>query len=153
MIRKNKIHWAIAIIILTIIFIVFWFTLRPIKIIAVHHRSSGFSDILVDHFPLTTKGKVDWWLKNREMLKSCYGIPKPASHGTFSLTFWIFGDGYIKEEKYDYLCFEDNKRKKCIEKNSVLTVENGKSTGLFFILNDGIYRIDQKGDLIKDNHE
>ncbi|CAH6344981.1 DUF943 domain-containing protein [Pantoea agglomerans] len=91
--------------------------LRPVEIIDVHHRSSGFSDVLVTSFPPTDKGKINWWLKNKDMLKDKYGIPNPDSEGYFYVTFWLFGEGYKKEGKYDRLCFDDMKTKvNCIEK-------------------------------------
>lgn len=43
-----------------------WLSQRPVEIIAIHHRSSGFSDLLVDSFPPTDTGKINWWLKTRK---------------------------------------------------------------------------------------
>jgi hypothetical protein len=36
----------------------FWLSLRPVEIVAIYHRSSGFSDVLVTSFPPTDKGKI-----------------------------------------------------------------------------------------------
>lgn len=58
-----------------------WLSLRPVEIVAIHHRSSGFSDVLAMSFPPTDKGKINWWIKNK------YGIPKPDSKGYFCVTF------------------------------------------------------------------
>lgn len=54
-----------------------WLTSRPIEIIAVH-QEDNFSDVLVNYFPPTIRGKIDWWLKNKEILEQRYDIPKPA---------------------------------------------------------------------------
>lgn len=63
---KNKI------ILLVLTFVVFLLlactlrvVLRPAEIVAIHHRSSGFSDILVKNFPYTDQGKIAWWLENK----------------------------------------------------------------------------------------
>lgn len=84
----------------------FWLLLRPVEIVVVHQRNN-FSAVLVKNFPLTDQGKISWWMKNKDRLKMRYGIPKPASYGSFTITFWLFGDGYKEEGKYDRLCFDD----------------------------------------------
>ncbi|MDX5628456.1 MULTISPECIES: DUF943 family protein [unclassified Brenneria] len=104
---------------------------RPVKIVAIH-QMQHFSDVLVLNFPLTNRGKIDWWLKNKDMLQEQYAIPKRSSYGSFNITFWDFGEGY-KESDYDRLCFEDRPvEKNCIEKQLVFSVnDNGK--GFVFI--------------------
>ncbi len=126
-------------------------SLRPVEIVAIHHRSSGFSDVLVTNFPPTDKGKINWWLKNKDMLKDKYGIPKPDSDGYFYVTFWLFGEGYKEEEKYDRLCFNDIKTKEnCIEKDAVFSVDKSRNTGVIFTVYDGDnYRLSHNGDIIK----
>ncbi|MBT0723949.1 DUF943 family protein [Rosenbergiella sp. S61] len=128
-----------------------WLSLRPVEIIAIHHRSSGFSDVLVTSFPPTDKGKINWWLKNKDRLKDKYGIPKPDSDGYFYVTFWMFGEGYKKEGKYDRLCFDDMKKKvNCIEKDAVFSVDKSRNMGVMFTVYDGDnYRLDHNGDIIK----
>jgi len=60
--------------------------LRPIEIDAVH-KEGGHSSVLVKTFPLTDKGKIKWWLNNKDMLKSKYNIPSPDTDGSFILSF------------------------------------------------------------------
>lgn len=129
----------------------FWLSLRPVEIVAIHHRSSGFSDVLVTSFPPTDKGKIKWWLKNQNMLKDKYAIPKPDSNGYFYVTFWLFGKGYKEEGKYDRLCFNDIKTKiNCIEKDAIFSVDKSRNMGLMFTVYDGDnYRLDLNGDIIK----
>ncbi|CAI0952504.1 Enterobacterial putative membrane protein (DUF943) [Serratia rubidaea] len=130
---------------------ILWLLLRPVKIVAVH-EDGNFSSVLVKSFPFTTRGKIEWWLQNKDMLKERYGIPKPASYGNFSITFWLFGDGYKEEGKYDRRCFSDMKTKvNCIEKDIVLNVRNSKNMGVVFFANGGIYRIDKNGKITKVN--
>ena len=67
-----------------------WLSLRTVEILGIHHRSSGFSDVLVTNFPLTDKAKINWWLKKKDILSDNYGIPKPDRNGHFYVTFWLF---------------------------------------------------------------
>ncbi|PWC12939.1 DUF943 family protein [Brenneria corticis] len=120
-----------------------WLLSRTVKIIAVHQYSST-SDVIVQNFPLTDKGKINWWLKNADMLKKKYHIPNPAPYGAFSITFWDFDDGYKEEGKYDRLCFNDMQTKKnCIDKNAVFAVHNTSEGEIVFLTYDGVYK--QKG--------
>lgn len=126
-----------------------WLSLRPVEIIAVHGEGE-FNDILVKKFPYTDQGKIKWWLKNRTILKEKYKIPNPASDGFFSMTFWLFGDGYKEEGKYDRLCFDDIKTKeKCIEKDAVFSVSNSKNRGTILTVYDGTYHLKNNGEIVK----
>ncbi|MBT0725523.1 DUF943 family protein [Rosenbergiella sp. S61] len=127
-----------------------WLSLRPVEIIAIHHRSSGFSDVLVTSFPPTDKAKINWWLKNKDMLNDKYGIPKPDRNGHFYLIFWLFGEGYKELGKYDRLCFDDMKPPvNCIEKDRVFSISFSKNRGTIFTVNDGEYRLRTDGKIIK----
>ncbi len=147
---KNRIMMCLFLLIASLLTLyTLWLSFRPVEIIAVHQRNS-YSDVLVSNFPFTNKGKIDWWLKNKEMLKTKYDIPKPSSYGSSSIVFWLFNDGYKEEGKYDRLCFNDMATKvNCIDKNTVLTVGNSKRYGTRFTLSDGIYRVDENGRVIK----
>lgn len=85
------------------------------------------------------------------MLKDKYGIPNPDSEGYFYVTFWLFGEGYKKEGKYDRLCFDDMKTKvNCIEKDAVFSVDKSRNMGVIFTVYDGDdYRLDHDGYIIK----
>lgn len=121
-----------------------WSISHPVKIIAVH-GDSNYSSVLVKNFPLTDKGKIDWWLKNKDMLKSRYNIPNPAVYGGYNITFWNFSDGY-KEYKYDRLCFEDMQTKiNCIDKESVLTIKRFNYEKEIFITYEGRYKLQGDG--------
>lgn len=131
MMNRNRLFSLLMFCILT--FYIAWLLLRPVEIVAIH-ENRHFSSVLVNNFPFTTRGKIEWWLQNKDMLKERYGIPKPASYGNFSITFWLFGDGYKEEGKYDRRCFNDMKTKvNCIEKDIVLNVRNSKNMGVVFL--------------------
>ena len=149
--KNKKLIGAIFIIAITLVTGFLWLSLRPVTIIAVHHRSSGFSDVLVDHFPLTTRGKIAWWQENKDMLKRRYGIPQTIPDGGYDITFWLFGDGYMERGRYDdRLCYPEMKtQKNCIEKNKTFTVDYSKNTGLFFTTYAGYFYIKDNGEIAK----
>ncbi|CAH6345059.1 DUF943 family protein [Pantoea agglomerans] len=126
----------------------FWFSSRPIEVIAVH-EDGNYSFVLVKKFPITDKGKIDWWLKNKDIFKNRYDIPKPAAYGGYDVTFWNFGDGY-KEDKYDRLCFDDMKTKmNCINKEPLLTIKRYNYEREIFITYEGRYKLKNNGEITK----
>ena len=149
--KKKKFIGAILIIAIILVAGFLWFSLRPVTIEAVHHRSSGFSDVLVDHVPLTTKSKIAWWQENHDLLKKRYGAPQPAFAQDFTITFWYFGDGYMERGRYDdRLCFSDMKTpKNCIEKDKAFTVRYSKNSGLYFTTSEGYYTLKENGEITR----
>ncbi|URQ62190.1 DUF943 family protein [Pantoea alhagi] len=149
MIKNKKITWPILAITAVILSYILWLNLRPVNIIAVHY-DGHYSDVLVDNFPVTARGKISWWLENKDMLKQRYGIPKISSYGSYSIVFWYFGDGYMEEGKYDRLCFREMKTEKnCIEKDKAFTVSDGGNSGLYFLANEGYYQLTDSGKIVK----
>lgn len=148
--KNNKIPLTIFIVIFILKAYFFWRSLRPVDIIAVH-QDDDYSSVLVRNFPITDIGQINWWLKNKGMLKRRYGIPKPSSYGNFTIIFWDFGDGYKEEGKYDRLCFNDMKGPvNCIEKDAIFSVDNSPNLGTVFTVYDGgDYRFDKNGKLIE----
>ena len=127
----------------------FWLASRPVNIIAVH-QEDNFSEILVKNFPFTDKGKINWWLKNKDSLKIKYNIPSPSSSGNFYVNFWDFGEGYKELGKYDRRCFNEmNTLKNCIDKNAVFSVENTRNKEIIFTVYDGRYLMKKDGNILK----
>nr|WP_237703589.1 DUF943 family protein [Erwinia sp. Ejp617] len=58
-----------------------WTVVRPANIIRVDH-----SVIFVEHLPITKKGKLNWWLKNKENLESEYHIFEAKNNFTVVAT-------------------------------------------------------------------
>lgn len=128
-----------------------WLEYRPVVIVADHSYKS-LNEVIVLNLPLTDRGKIRWWLHNKESLTDLYNIPHPDPDGTFEITFWLFGDGYKEEGKYDRLCFDDMKIKaNCIDKNFLLAVSNSRNYGLTFKTDKLMYRLDENGDIVKFN--
>ncbi|SCC65368.1 DUF943 family protein [Kosakonia oryziphila] len=131
----------------------FWLFLRPVEIVAVHQDGNS-SDVLVRNFPFTDKGKISWWLKNKNMLKEKYDVPQPEKDGDFTVIFWLFGDGYKETDGYDRLCFDDMPPPlNCIDKNRVFSVNHSRNMGISFIASGGIYRMRENGKIVKDESE
>lgn len=120
--------------------------LQPVNIVAIH-QDGFYTDILVKNFPLTDSGKITWWLKNKDLLKAKYNVPKPEKDdGYFFIKIWDFGSGYVEDDGYDRLCFADMKVKNhCIEKHPFLTIRNGKQSGLTFFTDTEHYKIEADG--------
>ncbi|WP_442892469.1 DUF943 family protein [Cedecea sp. MMO-103] len=126
-----------------------WLAFRPVEIVGVHKRNS-YSHILVKNFPLTNKGKVHWWLKNKAMLKEKYDVPGTGKDAFFEIIFWYFGNGYVETDGYDRLCFDDLEPPlNCIDKDKAFTVWQDRYKNTVVIFRDGQYRLSEKGDLIK----
>ncbi|MGF9657675.1 DUF943 family protein [Pantoea agglomerans] len=126
-----------------------WLSVQPVEIVAVHEHSSANS-VLVKSFPFTDKGKINWWLTNKEILKARYNIPKTDSDGSFTVMFWLFGEGYKETDGYDRLCFNDmNPPLNCIEKDAVFSVSNSSNLGTIFTVYNGKYQLKNNGDIIK----
>ncbi|WP_390215181.1 DUF943 family protein [Brenneria goodwinii] len=121
---------------------------RPVKIVAVHQKQH-FSHVPVLNFPLTDRGKIDWWLKNREMLKEKYAIPKRSSYGSFTITFWDFGEGYKEAGKYYRRCFEDMQTKKnCVEKQLLFSINDNGAGSITLRTSNQRYRLQPDGEIV-----
>lgn len=85
------------------------------------------------------------------MLRVKYKIPKPATYGSYTIIFWLFGEGYKEEGKYDRLCFDDMPPpKRCIEKEAIFAVEKSTNLGtIFTVYNGGDYRLNNKGTVVE----
>ncbi|MBM3069668.1 DUF943 family protein [Lelliottia sp. RWM.1] len=143
---------------IALIVIVFslWEDIYPVKIIDVHRstNSLGYDDIIVDHFPLTDRGRINWWLSQRDMLKKKYNIP---SGQRFVLMVWDVGDGYLRDSpREDYFCFPDmTSEKNCIEKNNLLevTFRFPESNKIRFYVGDNMYVMNKKdGSMTKERY-
>lgn len=154
---KNKIiPFIIFLLLFLVLTYLLWLFLRPVKIVDAH-KDGSYSYLLVKDFPITAKGQINWWLKNTKMLKNHYDIPKPDSDGDFGIVVWDFGEGYKEQgdkSKDDRFCFADFKSpKNCIDKNMILYITYTKSSGISFITHNDEYRINKKGELVKDGSD
>ena len=56
---NNRLIYSVILSILILAGLFTWFTQRPVKIIAVH-ENGHYSSVLVEQFPVTDRGKIDW---------------------------------------------------------------------------------------------
>ncbi len=119
------------------------------KIISVH-QMKYYSIVLVEDYPFTDKGKINWWQKNKSMLKAKYDIPQPEAGGSYNVILWDFDEGYKEDDGYDRLCFDDMKPpKNCVDKNALMTVSRDKYNVTDFTLDDGVYVLQDNGLIVK----
>lgn len=98
-------------------------------------RELNFSNVAVKHFPITDKGKVDWWQDHKKILKEKFNIPVPAKNGDWYISVWDYGDGFkakpngdvriFNADTQDMMCF-DNDNSKCIDKDLLMRVESAR---------------------------
>jgi len=110
-----------------------WIAISPTKIVRVDNGT-----VFVEHLPMTTKGKLNWWLKNKDSLQKKYHvINTPDNYTVIVMDFGGYEklptgtrDGSID----DYTCFDDTngEHKKCVY-NSIELVVRGSIDGKAFI--------------------
>lgn len=128
---------AIVIVIFLIIAYCIWIAVRPAKIIRVDNGA-----IFVEHLPMTTEGKLKWWMNNKELLQQKYHVINKQYN--FTVTIMNF-NGYEELPKGvrdgsidDYTCFDDTdqKHEKCVY-NNIAIIIRGNLDGKQFINIDG----------------
>ncbi len=126
-----------------------YLSLLPVKIVAVH-QSDNYSIALVENYPFSDSGKIEWWLTNKEMLKEKYNIPKVYEGGRYHIILWDFDEGYKKLDKYDRLCFDDMKPpKNCVDKNAIMKISRNKYGVTDFSVGQDIYVLRENGLIVK----
>ncbi|HGM6656887.1 MULTISPECIES: DUF943 family protein [Enterobacterales] len=128
---------TVAIVIFLIIAYCIWIAVRPAKIIRVDKGA-----VFVEHLPMTTEGKLKWWMNNKELLQQKYHVINKQYN--FTVTIMNF-NGYEELPKGvrdgsidDYTCFDDTNQKheKCVY-NNIAIIIRGNLDGKQFINIDG----------------
>ena len=126
---------TVAIVIFLIIAYCIWIAVRPAKIIRVDKGA-----VFVEHLPMTTEGKLKWWMNNKELLQQKYHVINKQ----YNFTIMNF-NGYEELPKGvrdgsidDYTCFDDTNQKheKCVY-NNIAIIIRGNLDGKQFINIDG----------------
>jgi hypothetical protein len=139
-----------------------WRGAQPVQVDAVH-KGKYSSDILVTHFPLTDRGRIEWWENNRARLMTDYGVPEPDEEGYFSVMFWAWDgvyrvDGSVYGDS-DLFCLEDKlEEARCIIKSDqplwVIRSRDGRLT--YYIGRDhrAVYsRRTEGGELVREQRD
>ncbi len=151
----KKFIYIVTIAILFCSVVIYLWSGRPVEIVDVHYYSGKDINILARHFPITDRGKLNWWRENERKILEKYNLPK----NDFSVYIWDFGDGYQKLSPYDaedeFYCFPDIKSEsKCI-KNIYMPAESGGNYYRMFLFSGSGYFYQPKKDddkLIESNN-
>ncbi|EEJ5120547.1 DUF943 family protein [Salmonella enterica] len=102
-------------------------TLRPVKIIYAYSNAGDEVFLVVDHLPWTDRDKIDWFLKNWQMLREKYPLFEGEWHRYYVVNI---SDGFTNHEDYhdgpfeDLYCFPTIKSKNsCVVKDYPLIVD------------------------------
>ncbi|MTD26273.1 DUF943 family protein [Erwinia sorbitola] len=124
-----------------VVFLVFF--LRPVKIVSVVREwNDGY--FFVANFPITDKGRITWWLDNKELLKEKYDMPFIGSDNQWTVLIGEAGDGFQflqhRASDNDLRCFDSLKPgANCIEKKWLLWISHYNQTDTSYSTNDGRY--------------
>ncbi|MGC0794655.1 DUF943 family protein [Pantoea agglomerans] len=129
-----------AVLILLISVYCIWIAVRPAKIARVDNGA-----VFVEHLPMTTEGKLKWWLENKDSLQNKYHIINTPDN--FTVIIMNF-DGYKKLPTGtrdgsidDYTCFDDTngEHKKCVYNSIALVIRGSLDRKAFINIGDKTY--------------
>ncbi|AYP24112.1 DUF943 family protein [Pantoea agglomerans] len=129
-----------AVLILLISVYCIWIAVRPAKIVRVDNGA-----VFVEHLPMTTEGKLKWWLENKDSLQNKYHIINTPDN--FTVIIMNF-DGYEKLPTGtrdgsidDYTCFDDTngEHKKCVYNSIALVIRGSLDRKAFINIGDKTY--------------
>ncbi|UJL38059.1 DUF943 family protein [Pantoea agglomerans] len=130
----------VAVLILLISVYCIWIAVRPAKIVRVDNGA-----VFVEHLPMTTEGKLKWWLENKDSLQNKYHIINTPDN--FTVIIMNF-DGYKKLPTGtrdgsidDYTCFDDTngEHKKCVYNSIALVIRGSLDRKAFINIGDITY--------------
>lgn len=130
----------VAIVIVLIIVYCIWIVVRPTKIVKVDNGV-----VFVEHLPMTTEGKLKWWMNNKKLLQQKYHVINKQYN--FTVTIMNF-NGYEELPKGtrdgsidDYTCFDDTdgKHEKCVYNNIAIIIRGNLNGKQFINIDDKTY--------------
>jgi len=129
-----------AVLILLISVYCIWIAVRPAKIVRVDNGT-----VFVEYLPMTTEGKLKWWLENKDSLQNKYHIINTPDN--FTVIIMNF-DGYEKLPTGtrdgsidDYTCFDDTngEHNKCVYNSIALVIRGSLDRKAFINIGDKTY--------------
>ncbi|MBN9929376.1 DUF943 family protein [Pantoea agglomerans] len=135
---KHKRIGAVLILLISVYCI--WIAVRPAKIVRVDNGA-----VFVEHLPMTTEGKLKWWLEKKDSLQNKYHIINTPDN--FTVIIMNF-DGYEKLPTGtrdgsidDYTCFVDTngEHKKCVYNSIALVIRGSLDRKEFINIGDKTY--------------
>jgi len=99
----TRFKWLILLLVVTF-FCGFLRILFPTKIIAVHRVSDRYTfDVIIKYPPVTDKGKIQWWEKNKIYFKEKHQIP--VGQRDYRVTFWVADYKIDSETVQTVICY------------------------------------------------
>ncbi|MGC6655562.1 DUF943 family protein [Pantoea sp. EEL5] len=141
-----------AILVFLIIAYCIWIALRPAKIVRVDNGA-----VFVENLPMTAEGKLNWWLKNKDLLQKKYHIINTPDN--FTVIVMDFG-GYEKLPKGardgsidDYTCFDNTngEHNKCVYNSIVIIVRGSLNSRSYINIDKHIYTVTPDGKVKVEN--
>lgn len=71
----KKFIYIVTIAILFCSVVIYLWSGRPVEIVDVHYYSGKDINILARHFPITDRGKLNWWRENERKILEKYNLP------------------------------------------------------------------------------
>ncbi|MEB5704856.1 DUF943 family protein [Pantoea anthophila] len=125
-----------------------WIATKPAKIVRVDNGA-----VFVEHLPMTTEGKLNWWLKNKDSLQKKYHIiSTPDNYTVIVMNFGGYEqlpkgtrDGSID----DYTCFDDSngENKKCVYNSIAIIVRGSLNSKSYINIDEHTYTLTPDGKL------
>lgn len=105
-----------------IIILIFYFILRPVHVIHAEQYESN-AIIVVDHLPLTNKGKISWWKKTKSSIAMRYQFVNAPENASENYIIFSIGSGFHSEDQKDRFCLRNVKPpQNCIDKIPLMTI-------------------------------
>lgn len=122
--RKRRKMLSIAVVIFISTALYNLWTLRKVNVLYIDSYKDVMLDMVVDHLPLTDKGRIEWFLENKNQLQKNH---PEFNQNTVEIIFLGIGEGFmsLRENPHeDLLCYDSLKQEKnCIEKDVLMVVD------------------------------
>ncbi|QGU87198.1 DUF943 family protein [Erwinia sorbitola] len=143
--NRKRLFKKIILFVLIFFGFIYWLyiLLMPVKIISFVREGSRIY-LFVEHFPVTNKGRIAWWLDNKELLIEKYDVPFIGSKYPWSVLIGEAGDGFQflqhRASDNDLRCFDSLKPgANCIEKKWLLWISHFNQVDTRYTTDDSEY--------------
>ena len=141
--NQRVIKSVLVISLLIIFFLLLFLFLRPVKIVSFVREGSRIY-LFVEHFPMTDKGRIAWWLDNKALLIEKYNVPFIGGKYYWSVLIGEAGDGFQflqhRASDNDLICFDSLKPgANCAEKKWLLWISHYSQTDISYTTDDSEY--------------
>ncbi|MTD26274.1 DUF943 family protein [Erwinia sorbitola] len=143
--NRKRLLKKITLFVLIFFGFIYWLYIlvMPVKIISFVREGSRIY-LFVEHFPVTNKGRIAWWLDNKELLIEKYDVPFIGSKHPWSVLIGEAGDGFQflqhRASDNDLRCFDSLKPgANCIEKKWLLWISHFNQVDTRYTTDDSEY--------------